>query len=69
MAPKAVANMTASKPNVSHNLFPRGAHVTDHLQQAPKKDTGPLIRWLKEMNFAVALAAEHQKFPSAPTWR
>jgi hypothetical protein len=63
MAPKTAANMTASKPKASRNLFPRGAHLTDHLKQAAKKDTGPLIRWLKEMNFAVALAAEHQKFP------
>jgi hypothetical protein len=65
MAPKTAANMTstASQPKVSRNLFPRGAHRTENFKQVAEKDTGPLIRWLKDMNFAVALAAEHQKFP------
>jgi hypothetical protein len=66
------APSTPAQP-VSRNNFPRGANETDNITQTtqtsltpktakPKKDSAPLISWTKEMNFAVAIAAEHQKF-------
>jgi hypothetical protein len=59
---------------VSRNNSPQGANATDNSTQTTqttlttkttkaKKDNAPLISWTKEMNFAVAIAAEHQKFP------
>jgi hypothetical protein len=70
------ANSTPSIPAqpVSRIDSPQGANATDNDTQTvqttvttktakPKKDSAPLISWTKEMNFAVAIAAEHQKFP------
>jgi hypothetical protein len=66
MDQNANADMISTAPiqDVSRNSSPRVANATDNFIQTAKakKNSEPLIRWTKEMNFAVAIAAEHQKF-------
>ena len=66
MDQNANAKMTTTAPDqqVGHDDSPRVANATDNSIQTAKakKNSEPLIKWTKEMNFAVAIAAEHQKF-------